>query len=87
VCSAFLDGLRHYHGGEVISTSSPEFEKVISRKVERTMSGLRSKHPDDFSRNPEGRNKIILLEREITTNDGLFLSQTLITERESSKPQ
>jgi hypothetical protein len=88
MCSAFLDGLRAYRGGgEAISTSSPEFEKLISEKVTWTMSALRLKHPNDFSRDPDSLNKIILLDREITTNDGRFFSQTLITKRESSKHQ
>jgi hypothetical protein len=51
------------------------------------MSTLRLEHLDDFSRDLEGRNKIITLERQINTDDGLFFSETLITERESSKYQ
>jgi hypothetical protein len=43
--------------------------------------------PEDFSRDLEGQNKIITLERQINTDDDSFFSQTLITERESSKHQ
>jgi len=83
MCSAFLDSLRSADG-EVISASSSKRWKPISKWPK---SALRLEYPDDFSRRPEGQNKIILLERQFSTNDGLFASQTLITERESSRHQ
>jgi hypothetical protein len=85
MCSAFLDGLRSFDG-EVISTSSSKFWRTISGKVKWSMSMLRL-DPEDFSRDLEGQNKIITLERQINTDDDSFFSQTLITERESSKHQ
>jgi hypothetical protein len=86
MCSAFLDGLRSFDG-EVISTSSSKFWRTISGKAKGSMSTLRLEHRDDFSRDLEGQNKIITLERQIKTDDGSFFSETLITERESSKHQ
>jgi hypothetical protein len=84
MCSAFLDGLRS-PDGEAISTSGPKFEKALSAKVKWTASRLMLQHPDDVLRDPEDQNKIITFGREIHTDDGFFYSQTLITERESSK--